>query len=251
MKAFVLNLKRRPDRRAYMEAQLRELGLEAEFVEAIDGYDLPASLSALYDEALAVRRNGKALAPGELGCALSHRAVYERMINEDIPLALVLEDDVALSRYLVAALSDARLCSSTDWDWLQIDYVAPGLPFLRGWLASSWIEIQRRPAFAIYAALKLPVILALALGEWIRDALTRPERPRVAGFARPLYLASCYVITRAGAQTLLALNTPVVYPADRLPNQARLTGGFCMRALVPLLTKQERNRFVSDIASHA
>ncbi len=37
MKIFIVNLKKSVERRQKMEAQLQALGLEAEFIEAVDG----------------------------------------------------------------------------------------------------------------------------------------------------------------------------------------------------------------------
>ena len=39
-KIYIISLKRLPERRKFMKAQLAALGLEAEFVEAVDGLEL-------------------------------------------------------------------------------------------------------------------------------------------------------------------------------------------------------------------
>lgn len=247
MKIFVINLERRTDRRVFMEQQLQKLGLEAEFIHAVDGAHLSEEEQALYDEPTAVAFNGRPFALGEIGCTLSHRVIYERMVREKIPQALILEDDVSLSEDVSRIIADKEFLASTQWSWLQINYVKPGWPFFSGWLRSSGIEIRRKPLFLFYALLKLPVIAALSLYEGIREALTPRERPRIVHFPRPLYLAGCYILTLEGAEMLLPIATPLRYTSDRLPNEARKNPAFRMRAVAPLLVRQERDMFYSDL----
>lgn len=245
MKIFVINLDHRNDRRAFIERQLKNLGLEAEFISATDGRNLTLAEAQLYDESLSRKYNGKPLAPGELGCAISHRSIYERMDRDGISRALVLEDDISLSRGLASLLANDALLASGPWSWLQIDYPEVGMAFFTRWIRSSFIEIRRKPLFAIYAFAKLPYMIALCAYERAREAFALT--PRIVRFARPLYFAGCYIITLEGARILLALSPSVVYPADRLPNQARKISRFRMRAIVPRLVRQERDKFPSDI----
>ena len=46
------------------------------------------------------------LKKGEIGCSLSHMKIYKRMMDENIPIALVLEDDAVLLDELVPAMAD-------------------------------------------------------------------------------------------------------------------------------------------------
>lgn len=46
-----------------------------------------------YDEAAAIKLHGRPLTRGEIACSLSHGQVYERILAEGHPFALVLEDD--------------------------------------------------------------------------------------------------------------------------------------------------------------
>jgi glycosyl transferase family 25 len=80
--AFVINLPHSVERRRHMEAQV--VDLEHEFVDAVDG------------RYLSTEGRPEWLRPTILGCTLSHRAVYQRVLEEDLPYALVLEDDMVL-----------------------------------------------------------------------------------------------------------------------------------------------------------
>ncbi|MBS0355641.1 MAG: glycosyltransferase family 25 protein [Proteobacteria bacterium] len=89
MKIFVLNLERAVERRALMQQRLAELGLEAEFLPAIDG--------ARVDRGSLPAGAEQRLSNGELGCYLSHRRSWEIVVERGLALAVVLEDDVVLS----------------------------------------------------------------------------------------------------------------------------------------------------------
>lgn len=103
MKTYVINLTRAPDRRAHMTAELQSVGADYEFVEAVDGRDVDVGDPGL----VAASWLGRSpFWPNVAGCALSHLAVYERVIQEGLDAAVVLEDDVKLPRDL-NALADS------------------------------------------------------------------------------------------------------------------------------------------------
>lgn len=94
MKVFLINLDKNPDRLAAADAQLKRLGVEYERFPAVYGKALSEEeIATLADDEWARRLNGRSLSRGEVGCALSHIQVYEKMVREGIPIALVLEDD--------------------------------------------------------------------------------------------------------------------------------------------------------------
>ncbi|WP_165498218.1 glycosyltransferase family 25 protein [Siculibacillus lacustris] len=95
---YVINLAARTDRLAHMEAELGRLGLAFERIDAVD--------------AAAIARAGIAnrhLAPGALGCTLSHQESHRRFLASGAPWAVVLEDDVFL------ADAARRLLAGSDW----------------------------------------------------------------------------------------------------------------------------------------
>ena len=94
---FVVNLERDDKKRAHMIELSNSLGLEFHFINAIYGKDLSQDqVDNVYDEALSKKEFGRSLSRGELGCALSHISIYQKMIDEDIEIAIVLEDDVEI-----------------------------------------------------------------------------------------------------------------------------------------------------------
>lgn len=95
---YMINLKRRPERRIKMEATLKELGLDFVHLEAVDG-------KTLTDDVLI--QKGITLLPeytdpyhkrpmtmGEIGCFLSHYTIWQKMVELGQEEVLVLEDDI-------------------------------------------------------------------------------------------------------------------------------------------------------------
>jgi len=88
-----------------MLKQLDTLKLDYEFFPAVDGRRLSQQeLTKLCDFKWMMRYEGRELSRGEIGCALSHIRVYQRIIKENIPYALILEDDAWLTPAIVPVL---------------------------------------------------------------------------------------------------------------------------------------------------
>ena len=101
---FVVSLLDCAERRETISRSLSKLGLEFEFVDAVDGrHGLDPQYEDQIDRA-ATRRAGRILSDAEYGCALSHLALYRRIVSENIAYALVLEDDARPSPKLVEFL---------------------------------------------------------------------------------------------------------------------------------------------------
>lgn len=96
MRIFLINLDRSPERLAFMTTQLAALGLSAERLSAVDGATIDLQPYAT-----------SGLTKGEIGCFLSHRDAWQRLVASDNDLALVLEDDVRLSADLPRVLETA------------------------------------------------------------------------------------------------------------------------------------------------
>jgi glycosyl transferase family 25 len=96
LKIYYINLGRSPDKRAFMELQLRGTQIPFERVEAIDGSSIDLTRLNSFANASEVRKWGGDRSPGALGCSLSHLEVYRKIQHDGIEVALVLEDDVTL-----------------------------------------------------------------------------------------------------------------------------------------------------------
>ena len=106
MKAFAINLKSATTRRQSLEKELKKSGLHVEFVEAVNGSELTQKdIATLCDED-AIRRSPQWLTPGAIGCALSHLAIYRKIVSDKLPYALIIEDDVEFSEGIAARLQE-------------------------------------------------------------------------------------------------------------------------------------------------
>lgn len=95
---WVVSLPSAQDRRALIARNFAAAGLEFEFFDAIDGRKgLAPEYEAMVDRVRTLERDGTPMTDGEYACALSHQAVYLRIIEEDLPGAIVLEDDAMLT----------------------------------------------------------------------------------------------------------------------------------------------------------
>jgi len=100
MRIFVINLPHRTDKRAEILAQGEKYHLPLEIIEAVNG-------NALSDDELkkiVFDYPDCCMTKGVIGCALSHLKIYKKVIDENIPIALILEDDAILHEDLEEAL---------------------------------------------------------------------------------------------------------------------------------------------------
>lgn len=96
-KAFIISLPQEEVRRQPLIHQLTECGLDFSVFDAVHGAVLSErELEEAYDKEKAIRVFCRELSKGELGCALSHIALYRKMVEENIPYGLILEDDAKI-----------------------------------------------------------------------------------------------------------------------------------------------------------
>ena len=102
MKAFVINLKKREDRKEHVEKTYPKIPfIDMEIIEACDGKDPINNTKEMNQQVInfirLMKRNEnrfKTLKYGELGCILSHFNIWNKMVNENIEKAVIFEDDV-------------------------------------------------------------------------------------------------------------------------------------------------------------
>jgi GR25 family glycosyltransferase involved in LPS biosynthesis len=102
-KIIYINLDRRPERNLNVIDQLKKVGLlnMAERFSAIDGKKLDLNKidsSIITTDGIGYAKKSDIifthLTPGAIGCAMSHRAIYQKIIDENIENCLILEDDI-------------------------------------------------------------------------------------------------------------------------------------------------------------
>jgi glycosyl transferase family 25 len=120
---FVISLACSFERRNHSIDQLKRLGVSYQIVEAFDGnqisdfelYNNPEY--GLWEMGSRTRHLNK----GEIGCVLSHFKVYQKMVDDDIKVACILEDDAILQSEFKDFLNPENL-DSFHWDLFYLGH---------------------------------------------------------------------------------------------------------------------------------
>ncbi|WP_372720748.1 glycosyltransferase family 25 protein [Novipirellula sp.] len=94
-RAFVISLERATTRFEHAKSLLSQLPMDAEILPAVDGSEMSdAEVAACHHRHVHHPRYPFALRRGEIGCFLSHRNAWQKIIDSGLDAALILEDDV-------------------------------------------------------------------------------------------------------------------------------------------------------------
>ncbi|MEC5398666.1 glycosyltransferase family 25 protein [Uliginosibacterium sp. H1] len=113
-----LSLRRASVRRSAMSAEFNRLGLPFAFVDAVEP-DFSEGFPESYDRDRRLALFGYDMRPGEAGCYLSHRGIWQDFLASTREYCCVLEDDVALDDRLPQVLA-SLLAQSQDWDLVRL-----------------------------------------------------------------------------------------------------------------------------------
>jgi glycosyl transferase family 25 len=212
MKTFVINLERSTIRRASIQKQLDEQGIDFEFIKAVDG-------ALLTDEYLAKVCNFEELAKrphiqhkGMYGCILSHYYIYEKIVANKLPYALILEDDVVIQAGIKAVLAELET------------------------------KIQANEAILLFTQNNfMPTVLSEQNSE------TLPGKHRLSYPMEPWALGSTagYIISQAAAKGMLNYMLPIHVGPDAWITFYRDKAISSLRCVTPFLVKPAG--FTSDI----
>src|SRR5687767_2730939 len=116
--AYVINLERSPERRLYITSHLRNVGTEPTVVPAFDGRKL--SLAELikaghYNDDVSKHSYDLSLSMAEIGRGLSHLSIYQRMVPDGTPSALVSQDDAQYGPDARQRIDAAVQAAPADW----------------------------------------------------------------------------------------------------------------------------------------
>lgn len=225
---FVISLERATDRQARLRERLA--GLRYELHLGVDKRELdPARTRAEgYDEAAARRasRRSRPMSSGEIGCALSHRQLYQAAVEQGWRRVLVFEDDVVPRREALAALPAVLGQLPQSWELLYL-----------GWTNFERVTLRHRAKQAAYLAMS-----AARLMKWTPRQVLRFHPSAYSPNLRRAGLHHCthaYAFTQAGARKLLAAQTPLVRVADQLLVHLVLSGELEAYVAEPKLFEQE------------
>lgn len=175
MQIIVINLPGDATRRRLVAEQFDQVGLRFSWHEAVPGSELaPDEPGVAYCAQLNRRQYHQALRPGEIGCYESHRAVWQRFVDSGQPRVAVFEDDIEIDGDLGRVL-DTLARSPARWDLVKL-------------IGRARERVQAR----------------FPLGRG-RDLVSYRRLPSLTGG---------YVLTRTGAQKLLARRQRFGRPVD-------------------------------------
>jgi glycosyl transferase family 25 len=201
MKIFVISLLRSAERRASVTRQFEAAGLAFEFIDGVDGQALtPAYIEHNVNQER-YQYWHELRHPGAIGCALSHRTAYLRMVAENIPVAAVLEDDIVLSPHF-----------------------AEVLPRLGA-------EVRAREVLLLFFHSSLPVGLSR------RGGAKLPHQHELLTIQKFEFFGSAagYVLPLSTAAALAAVQQPVYTIADDWAQFQKQGGVDAFRLVVPFL----------------
>ncbi|MFT4432070.1 glycosyltransferase family 25 protein [Caballeronia sp. 15715] len=168
-----ISLERARERRALMARQFQAHGIDVQFFSGIEPRS-PADAINESDFSARMRRYGRPMSEGEIGCYLSHREVWKQLVDSGDDAWCIMEDDIALRSGFVATVWE--LASNRDhWDVVRL----------------MGLNRNERIPYA-----KLPSGTQLM---WM-------DRQPVG--------LQCYMLTRAGAAALLAHTHKIVHAID-------------------------------------
>jgi GR25 family glycosyltransferase involved in LPS biosynthesis len=98
-KIFVINMEFDTRRKAFMLDQFKTLNIvNYEFINAVDGRQLPDAKVTLINQSRKkyFDKPTNDLKKGQIGCFLSHRNIYKKIMDQNLSEAIILEDDAKI-----------------------------------------------------------------------------------------------------------------------------------------------------------
>lgn len=201
MQIYVISLPNAIERRNSIKQQLDTLQLPFEFIDAFYGKNYIENRK-YYDPQKAQHAEGRQLSAGEVGCALSHNYVYSKILEKQIPYALILEDDVIISKDVPFILQ-------------KIEKIIQ---------QGQLITLERCDYYNIFIKQKLILPYLVVKPIFIQGG----SMAQAAG----------YIISHRAAQEIVHINVPVYFPAD---NWFHYEKYITLQGVIPSMTLIRQN----------
>lgn len=207
---FVISLSEAAVRQSYMREHLTAHGLDFTLIDAVDGRQFDVASHPAHDTFRRRSFFGRDLKGGEVGCLLSHKKCFEKIVAEDISIALIFEDDVVLDENFTKILNAA---------------------------------LQHKDSYDILRFIKKPKLLKKPHKNLfhLNDKHSICKTHGVPGGAY------AYLITRTGAEKMLYQMEKNYLPVDTLMGQVWLTGARSYLVMPGVATvKDELGTMIGD-----
>jgi len=116
---YLINLDRTPDRLTAIKKELAKIDMDFIRIPAVDARNLD------YSKFVVKNQYKREIAPGEIGCYMSHVKVMKTFIASDAEFAVILEDDIKLNDNFKEMVEKAmetyvQLPAKHQWDILKL-----------------------------------------------------------------------------------------------------------------------------------
>uniref|UniRef100_A0A673JL50 Procollagen galactosyltransferase 2-like n=1 Tax=Sinocyclocheilus rhinocerous TaxID=307959 RepID=A0A673JL50_9TELE len=169
---YLINLKRREDRRDRMLRSLEVLGIDVTLTDAVDGKALNSTqLRALGIEMLPGYKDpyaDRVLTKGEIGCFLSHHNIWKKVVELQQQQVLVLEDDVRFEPSFKSRLN--TILEDVKQSGLQWDLIYVGRKRLQIKHPEHWVEGVKNLVIPDYSYWTLGYALSLQGAKTLLEA---------------------------------------------------------------------------------
>lgn len=211
---FVITLEQAVDRQVNVKERLK--GLHFDFFYGVDKHGLSwekVNEEGIYDDKKArqLNRYSKGMILGHIACALSHRHLYQHILEKGYQRVLIFEDDAVPLFDRDGELQQSVGELPDDWELIYFGYN-------KNEIATP--ALKRKQAF-------YRIICHLKLIKWsslmVNNFLPRPYSPHLqkAGFHD---LMHAYGVNQLACKKLIRAQTPVVFNADPLITHLVMNG---------------------------
>lgn len=200
MQVYVINLERNPERFVFISKRLEELKINFNRIDAVDGHALSEQFIEEFREN---SKRSKGWLKGQVGCFLSHRIAWQKIVDNDSEYGLVLEDDLHISSHLKSFIYDFK------WIPKEADIV-------RIESTTNWVKLTNK---------------------------ARVNDRELSLIYNDSWGAGAYIISKEAAASLLRQAPKIWLPADTyifVKSMSRVASGLKIYQLTPALVCQDK-----------
>lgn len=214
-KIYVLTITGSKERRETFENNWKKINYE--YFWGFEGKNLNYSelvKSKTYDQEASLKNEEvqRKMTLNEIACAMSHKAICKKMIDDNIEKALILEDDAVTLKENLFLLPQLMQQLPVDWDLLYLGYT-PSTPKSYLW--------QSLKVYGIYPVLNAFKIKNYNLKTY-RKTLAQNKINYSQKYSKNWKIAGrnlgahAYAVTKKMAQLVVDMQTPVSRMSDTL-----------------------------------
>jgi glycosyl transferase, family 25 len=205
-KIYVITLQRATDRHAHFHEELKGLNYTVFYGKDKQDFNIEElKRENIYNEELARKhhRFNKPMPAGMIGCSWSHQLVYSDIVKNKYQRALILEDDIVLNRQTLPNLPEIFKELPPDWELVYFGFAGNETAPPRAGLKKAFYHFLRLFRSIRLSHTMINHLYPVQFGEHVYQS----------GYHDCTH---AYGLTLQGAETLLALQTPVSFFPDSL-----------------------------------